>query len=324
MTDGLDVRRFFEEQKGPLELRLVAGEAGLDKEIAVPRPQKPGLALLGDTSKLYPKRVQVLGKSEITYLENLPPDKQQEIIEKICDIELACFIITRNNIAPSMLVQQCDVRRIPLLVTPQVTQPVITRVTAYLKEKLNDSQTIHGVLVSVTGVGVLIIGKSGIGKSECALDLVAKGHQLVADDMVEVVRQDAQTIQGYSSKILGYHMEVRGLGIISVKDLFGIAAVRSKKIVNLVIEMTDWSETADYDRLGTRRESYNILGVEVPYIRLPVSPARHLSTLIEVAARNELLKRTGQNTALEFSRMIDQKAFEESTDNVATDPAAKE
>lgn len=307
MSDGLDVRRFFEEQKGLLELSLMAGESGLDKEIAVPRPQKPGLALLGDTSRLYPKRIQILGKSEITYLNNLSSVKQIEIIEKICDIEVACFIITRNNTPPIALMEQCDARRIPLLMTPQVTQPVITKITSYLKDKLNDSQIVHGVLLSVIGVGILIIGRSGIGKSECAIDLVAKGHQLVADDMVEVVRQDAQTIQGYSSKILGYHLEVRGLGIINVQELFGVAAVRAKKIINLVIELTDFSETADYDRLGTRREMYTLLGVDVPYIRLPVSPARHLSTLIEVAARNELLKRSGQNTALEFSRMLDQK-----------------
>lgn len=308
MSDFLDVARFFNEQRNALELTLVAGEAGLAKEIAVPRPQKPGLALLGDTSKLYPKRIQVLGRSEIQYLENLDKDKQQEVITKICEIEVSCFLITRNNTPPTALIDQCQSRKIPLLVTPQVTQPVITRLTAYLKEKLNDSQTIHGVLVSVIGVGVLIIGRSGIGKSECALDLVARGYQLVADDMVEVIRQDAQTIQGYSSKILGHHMEVRGLGIINVRDLFGIAAVRSRKIVNLVVELVDWSDTEDYDRLGIKREVYNILGVEVPYIRLPVSPARNLSTLIEVAARNELLKRGGQNTALEFSKMIDSKA----------------
>ncbi len=301
--------KFFEDLQDFLELKLVAGNKGIENIIKIPTPQKPGLALLGDASHLTPYRIQIIGRSEANYIQKLKSNEQKEILQTICQAYVPCFVMTRDTAPPKTLLECCEEFSIPVFKTPLATNIFNTRASEYLKEKLNESTIVHGCLISVIGVGILIIGKSGIGKSECALDLIAKGHQFIADDIVQIVKQDTHIVQGYYSQILNYHMEVRGLGIINIQDLFGVAAVRPKKIINLVVELVEWEKDADYDRLGTEQERYEILGVEVPCVRFPVSPSRHLSTLIEVAARNELLKRSGKNTALEFAQMIDKKVL---------------
>lgn len=287
-----------------LELSVVSGEKGLKRRINIPRIQKPGLALIGDTSKMHPGRVQVLGKSEVTYLKSLNEDKSQEIIHKMCEVEVACFVVTRDNEPPKSLITEASARNIPVLKTPLVTSTFINRLTRFLENYLTASTTVHGVLVDVFGVGMLIIGKSGIGKSECALDLVLRGHRLVADDVVEVRKRPPATLRGSCSELIKHHMEIRGLGILNIKELYGVASIRDHKLIEIVVELVEWGEDFEYDRLGIDEHKHMILDVPVPYVRIPVSPGRNVAAIIEVAARNNLLKAQGYNASREFDKKL--------------------
>ena len=198
----------------------------------------------------------------------------------------------------------------PLLVSALVSAEFIGRVTHYLQEKLSPSTSLHGVLLDVLGIGVLLLGKSGIGKSEAALDLVVRGHRLVADDIVNIRRLGPNLVYGSGSGIIRHHMEIRGLGIINIQDLFGISAVRDVKKIELVIELSDWDQDAEYDRLGVDEEVYTVLGEELPLLHIPVRPGRNVSTIIEVAARNQLLKQMGHHSAREFQDRLNQAIAE--------------
>ncbi len=212
----------------------------------------------------------------------------------------ACIIITRGAPAPADLVAACDEVSIPLLVTPHASSMFIDRVNRFLEEELAPSTSIHGVLMDVLGVGILLLGKSGIGKSEAALDLVMRGHRLVADDIVDIWKKPPDTVFGSGSDIIKHHMEIRGLGIINIKDLFGVAAVRDMKKIELVVELVEWREDEEYDRLGIDELKYTVLEVELPMLRIPVRPGRNMTSIIEVAARNQLLKVQGHHSAKEF------------------------
>jgi len=288
------------ELLGRDELRgtAVSGAAGLTRTINVPRIQKPGLALTGWPEQLHPNRVLVIGGTEIDYLTDHEPARTVGI-ETMLASDPACVVVCRGLSPPVELVQACEGRGVPLVVSELVTADFIAAVTAWMAERLAPSTELHGVLVDVIGVGVLVVGKSGIGKSETALDLVVRGHRLVADDIIRITRQGANVF-GRSAGLLGHHMEIRGIGIINIKDLFGIAAVRETKRIELVIELSEWDEAEEYDRLGFDDRVHEILGVGVAALRLPVRPGRNLSTLIEVAARNQLLKEQGTHSARAF------------------------
>ncbi|MBI4412329.1 MAG: HPr(Ser) kinase/phosphatase [Deltaproteobacteria bacterium] len=301
---SIEVSELLKDKEAHLDLTLVAGKKGLHKKINIPRIQKPGLALIGDTSKLHPGRVQVLGKSEITYLKSLGEAKTKEIIGKICKVEVACFIVTRDNEAPKAIISETNKHQIPLFKTPLLTSTLINRVTRFLEDRLTASSQVHGVLMDVYGVGILIIGKSGIGKSECALDLVLRGHRLVADDVVEIKKKPPATLYGMGSELIEHHMEIRGLGIINIKDLFGVAAIRDRKLVDIVVELVEWNPEYEYDRLGIDEHKYTILEVPLPYLKIPVSPGRNVTTIIEVAARNNLLKQRGKYSSKEFDEKL--------------------
>jgi HPr kinase/phosphorylase len=199
---------------------------------------------------------------------------------------------------------------IPLMVTSLLSSTFIVRVQEFLADALTASTSVHGVLLDVFGVGILLLGKSGIGKSECALDLVMRGHRLVADDIVDIKRRQHDSVYGSGSAIIKHHMEIRGLGIINIKDLFGIAAVRDRKKIELVIELLDWDPSVEYDRLGIEERKFNILDVEVPMLTVPVRPGRNMSTIIEVAARNQLLKFQGHHSAREFQDKLNREIAE--------------
>ncbi|MBX7149511.1 HPr(Ser) kinase/phosphatase [bacterium] len=308
---SLPVSELLNDKSIHLELVLLAGKKGLKKKIHIPRIQKPGLALIGDTTKLHPGRVQVLGKSELTYLKSLEDARLKKIVEKICEVEVACFIITRGIEPPQALLDEANKKGIPLFQTSLITSTFINRVSRFLEERLTISTTVHGVLIDVFGVGILIIGKSGIGKSECALDLVLKGHRLVADDMVHIAKRPPTTLYGSSTELLRHHLEIRGLGILNIRDLFGIAAIRDKKIIEIVIELVEWNPNYEYDRLGLDEHKYNILDVPIPYIKLPVSPGRNVTTIVEVAARNNLLKAQGHYSSRIFARRLDDQLDKE-------------
>lgn len=288
-------------ERKELEVTAVAGSAGLSRIVTVPRIQKPGLALAGWPEQLHAQRVQVLGGTEIDYLADHAPARTVGI-ETLLASEPACVVVCRGRAAPAELVAAAEARGVPVLVSQLVTADFIAAVTAWMADRLAPAIELHGVLLDVNGIGVLLLGKSGIGKSETALDLVVRGHRLVADDVVRIRAKSGQLV-GRGAGILGHHMEIRGLGIINIEDLFGVAAVRDAKKIELVVELHEWAELAgdeDYDRLGFDDTHERILDIQVPKIRLPVRPGRNLATLTEVAARNQLLKLQGTHSARAF------------------------
>jgi HPr kinase/phosphorylase len=304
MTPMLTVRSLLDESSG-LRLVLLAGEGGLSRRITNQRIQKPGLALAGYVRQVHPERVQVLGATEISYLQTLTDEEARRSIESFMSLDPACVIVTKGLDVPQILLDGAERMGVPLLRTPLVSSTAIDAIQKHLELQLAPTASIHAVLMDVLGVGVLLLGKSGIGKSEAALDLIMRGHRLVADDLVEVRRTSGEVLVGWASELIKHHMEVRGLGIINIKDMFGVAAVRDEKKIELVLELTRWDATETHDRLGLDEMVYPILEVPVPLLRIPVSPGRNVSSLIEVAARNRLLQVRGHHSAREFQERLD-------------------
>ena len=290
-----------------LGLRIVAGEAGFSRVISWGRIQRPGLALAGFQEFIKPGRIQILGESELKYLDTMPAGLRSERIASICALPVAAFVVTKGQRVPEDLARECRARDVPLLVSDQTTSVVIQSITRILEDELAPTTTVHGVLVDVYGMGVLLLGDSGIGKSECALDLIQRGHRLVADDVVEIRKYPNGTLVGRAAEMIRYHMELRGIGIINIKHLFGVSAVRSSKSIELVIELERWDPAKRYDRLGLDGETYAILDKTRPFLRLPVASGRNIALLIEIAARNELLKTQGYDAAKEFALKVDEQ-----------------
>lgn len=309
----LSIAELLAEKEAGLDLELLAGERGLHRYVQVPRIQKPGLALAGYTQNLHPDRVQVLGSTELTYLEELnaqDPQCAEQHLADLCALDICCFIITKGQEPPANLLREVERQDIPLLRSHHQSSTFISLITQYLEERLLPQTSVHGVLVDVLGVGVLLLGKSGVGKSECALDLVLRGHRLVADDVVKVRLKLPAVLFGEGSDLLHYHMEVRGLGIINIKHLFGVAAIRERKKIDLVIELAEWQEGQEYDRLGLEERTYDLLGVSLPLQTIPIRPGRNITTIVEVAARNRLLKEMGYHSAVEFEARLEQRMAE--------------
>src|SRR5512132_3129028 len=273
---SIKIARLLEDRDYELQLTLVTGAEGLGRAITSSRIQKPGLALTGFTEHLHPERVQVFGNTEISYLRTLDEARQREILEKVLSEDLACVVVTKDLDVPRTLVDACEKIGLALMRTPLLSSTFIQQVQAFLEEALTASTSLHGVLMDVFGVGILLLGKSGIGKSEIALDLVMRGHRLVADDIVDVTRRKAGSVYGAGNAIIKHHMEIRGLGIINIKDLFGVAAVRDHKKIELVIELVEWNHQTEYDRLGVEERKFGIMGVEIPLSTVPVRPGRNM------------------------------------------------
>lgn len=309
----LSISELLSETDAGLDLELLTGERGLSRFVQVPRIQKPGLALAGYTRNLHPDRIQILGSTELSYLSELSqrdPARAEEQIAHVCTLDICCFIITKGLTPPDNLLREAESHNIPLLRSHHQSSTFISLLTQYLEERLLAQTSVHGVLVDVLGVGVLLVGKSGVGKSECALDLINRGHRLVSDDVVKVRLKLPAVLFGEGSDLLHYHMEVRGLGIINIKHLFGVAAIRERKKIDLVIELVEWQDGHEYDRLGLEERSYELLGVNLPLQTIPVRQGRNITTLVEVAARNQLLKEMGYHSAVEFEERLEQRMAE--------------
>jgi HPr kinase/phosphorylase len=296
-----------------LNLRLVGGEKGLDRLIENPRIQKPGLALAGVYEYVHPYRVQILGNTEISFINRQAPAKRLEMLRPIFEKKVCCFIVTKSLEPPPELVAAAEETDTPLLSTPERSSVTINTITDSMHSALAPILTVHGDLLDVYGVGLLLIGKGSIGKSESALDLVVRGHRLVSDDVVEI-RRRGDILTGAAPELTRYHMELRGIGIINIKDLFGVGATRLQKDVDIVIEMEHWKEDGAYDRLGLDDHSISILGIPVPYLLMPVGAGRNVTILLEVAVRNLLLKRQGIHTARAFARRL-QESLEPKSDD---------
>lgn len=290
-----------------LDLKVVAGERGLSRRISWGRIQRPGLAFAGFLAFIKPGRIQILGESELNYLDTMPADVRLERITSICRLPVAAFVVTKGQPAPEDLARECRAQSVPLLVSPHTTSVVIQSITRILEDELAPSTSLHGVLVDVYGMGVLLLGDSGIGKSECALDLIQRGHRLVADDVVEIRKYPNGSLVGRAAEMIRYHMELRGIGIINIKHLFGVSAVRASKSIELIIELERWDPSKKYDRLGLDGAKFSILDRQRPFLRLPVASGRNIALLIEIAARNELLKSQGYDAAKEFALKVDEQ-----------------
>jgi HPr kinase/phosphorylase len=301
---GVAVRDLLGPESG-LRLRLVAGRAGLQGTIHLSRVQRPGLALTGFTDYIRYGRVQIMGSSELGFLRTLAPARRRAVLGRLGRCRITCFVVTKGLAPPGELRAECQARGIPLLVTATDSTPFIKQLSAFLDERLALRMHLHSVLVDVFGLGVLIVGESGIGKSECALDLIDRGHRLVSDDVVELKRM-GDALEGGSPELTRYHMELRGLGVINIKDLYGVSSIRLSKRIELVVSLERWEAGKEYDRLGLRDEKYSILGLDVPLIRMPVAPGRNLTLLVEVAARNQLLKTRGYDAARRFAERVDE------------------
>lgn len=300
---GVSVHSLLEPEAG-LALTVVAGQKGLSRKIGGTRIQKPGLALTGFLQHVHPERLQVLGLTEIAYLRSLDDAGRARASQALGGLRPCAVVVTRGLEIPPELSTALDSASVPLLSTPLMSSVFISRVSKLLEFRLAPSTQTHGVLIDVLGVGILFLGKSGIGKSEAALDLVLRGHRLVADDIVEIRRRQPDILVGSSSELIKHHMEIRGLGILNIKDLFGISSVRETKKIELVIELTDWNEDEEYDRLGVEERRYAVLDVALPLLRVPVRPGRNIASIIEVAARNQLLKQQGKHSAREFQERL--------------------
>jgi HPr kinase/phosphorylase len=314
LLNSLSVQELEQNREHHLELTLMAGRKGLKKKITHSQVQKMGLALTGFVQFINPERLQVIGNTEMAYFKTLTPEMQEKVIHQICSMPLSGLVITRGLEIPELLLRDANEEGIPLFRTNLRSFDFIERVTKFLEEKLASTSSVHGVLMDVYGVGVLILGKSGIGKSECALDLILRGHRLVADDMVHIQKRSPSSVIGSGFEVIQHHMEIRGLGIINIRSLFGVEAIREKKKIELVLELMEWDTHREYDRLGFEEEKFSILGVELPMLRIPVTPARNLTTIIEVAVRNHLLKGMGYDSALEFEKKLLRKMEERGGD----------
>jgi HPr kinase/phosphorylase len=302
--NSLIVQELEQNREYHLELTLMAGRRGLHKKITHLQVQKMGLALTGFIQFINPERLQVIGNTEMAYFKTLTDEIQEKVIYQICSLSLSCLVITRGLEIPGLLLREADEKGIPVFRTNLRSVDFIERVTKFLEEKLASTSSLHGVLMDIFGVGLLILGKSGIGKSECALDLILRGHQLVADDMVHIQKRSPSSVIGSGFEVIQHHMEIRGLGIINIRSLFGVEAIRERKKIELVLELVEWDTQREYDRLGFEEEKFSILDVELPMLRVPVTPARNLTTVIEVAVRNHLLKVMGYDSALEFEKKL--------------------
>jgi HPr kinase/phosphorylase len=304
----IKVKDLIDTGGAELQLTLLAGAGGVaQRVVSTSRIQKPGLALTGYTEFVQRDRVQILGSTEIVFLDKMDPGARERACNVFCEANLAVVVCTKGMHVPRELVEACERTGTPLCSTPQTTDVFIERMESWLDDKLAPQTTMHGVLVEIYGIGVMLMGKSGIGKSELALDLVQRGHPLIADDIVTIRRRGADTLYGQGHTMTKHLLEIRGLGIVNVKDLFGVSAVREKKRIDLVTELVEWRENEEYDRLGLEERSFVILDVNVPFMTVPVRPGRNLGVIVEAAARNELLKSLGKNAALELHERLAQQ-----------------
>ncbi|QNQ80722.1 HPr(Ser) kinase/phosphatase [Lactobacillus sp. PV034] len=295
----------YELVKANSTLKVIEGENFLkQKVISVSDISRPGLELTGYFD-FYPKeRIQLLGRTEISYSKNLSHEDREKVFERMATPETPCFVISRDLPVPEELISACNAAKIPVLQSKLATTRLSSLLTDYLDEKLAPRKSMHGVLVEIYGMGVMIIGNSGVGKSETALDLIKRGHRLIADDRVDVFQKDEKTVVGEAPKILKHLMEIRGIGIIDVMNLFGAGSVRDNSEIQLIIKLENWNPESNYERLGLNEDKKELVGVSIPQITIPVKVGRNLAIIIEVAAMNFRAKRMGYDASKKFKQNL--------------------
>jgi HPr kinase/phosphorylase len=303
----LDVEEIQMVWGGELQIEIIAGRGGLKRKIRLDRVQKPGLRMIEPDIQLEEGKIQVLGMTEISYFNRLSLRERQKIADALSSQDVPCFIVSKGLPPPELLREYCERKDMPLFITNLSTGRLIATLNRILEERLAPFVSVHGVLMDIHRLGVLILGKSGIGKSECALDLIFRGSKLIADDVVEIRKVGKSRLIGTGPENIRHLMEIRGVGIVNIKDLFGMASVMDKREIDMVIELAQWDPNMEYDRLGLQQKSYSIMEVDLPYLVIPVSPGRNTATIVEVAVRNQLLRLSGVCTAEEFQLQTERR-----------------
>lgn len=303
---GLTVGDILERRAEMLELELVAGGEGLGRDIASADISSPGLVLAGFTERFPRGRLQVLGETEIQYLSSLDEDGRRSSLAVLYDHDIPCVFVTKGLKIPKVMGEMADERNVPLVRSGLKTGEFFRRIKPFLEDEYAPSTAVHGSLADVYGVGLLFVGASGIGKSECVLDLVERGHRLVADDVVRVRRRGLDVLIARAIEQQQFHMEIRGIGIIDVRALFGIRSVRQQKRVEVVVQLETWSDEMAYDRTGLDQETTEILGVRIPKVVVPLNPGKNITVISEVVAMRHLLRYAGIDSAQIFAQNLQQ------------------
>jgi HPr kinase/phosphorylase len=288
--EALSIARLFEDQRQELGLEQLTETLASRREITVSDINRPGMALMGFVENFLPERIQIMAQTEFTYLASLSPERVKESVDRLFQFSMPVIVVCKGLDVPPYLIQRANQEQVPVLRTPHSTTPFIHSLTSYLDHMFAPELTVHGSLVDVYGCGLLFTGRSAIGKSETALDLVERGHRLVADDVVTITRRHGDVLIGSGNQLLRHHMEIRGLGIIDVQAVFGIRSIRLQKRVEVEVNLTEWSSDADYDRTGLDERKTTHLNVEIPYVQVPITPGKNITVIAEVIALNYLVK----------------------------------
>jgi len=298
----LRLRDFLERPDDPLQLEALTGAVGLDRSVPDPEVASPGLALAGYTGRFAPQRLHVMGETEITYLTSLPATERQRLLANFFSFDLPCVFVTKGLEVPTELLDLAREKGVPVLRSRLKTAEFYRRIKPLVEEAFAPRTTLHGSLADVYGVGLLFIGRSGIGKSECVLDLVERGHRLVADDVVQATRRGTDILIGRGHEMAGHHMEIRGIGLIDVQALFGIRAVRQQKRIEVVVQLEDWETArATTERTGLAHQTTEVLGVHIPKVVVPLNPGKNITVVSEVVAMMHLLRYAGVDVAAAFN-----------------------
>src|SRR5574338_270614 len=305
--ESIDVGFLYKDAKNICKLTLLTDNNNFEKKIVDQNVHRPGLALAGFVELFSFTRVQVFGNTEMRYLEQLSDAKKLETLSRIFEFEIPCIILTDNNKPFPLLLEKAKKHKVPLFSTSNSTTKLVYLLSDFLDDQFAPRITLHGSFVDVYGVGVLFGGKSGIGKSEVALDLIERGHRLVADDVIILTKKGEGILMGSGSELGQKFMEVRGLGIIDIQSMFGIRAIRFQKRLEIVVELESWDPNTEYTRTGLDDNSITIMGVDIPYIKLPIIPGKNITVISEVISLNYLLKHYGHDAAKIFQERLNQR-----------------
>jgi len=290
-----------------LHLKQLTKKNKINRKISLSEIHRPGLVLAGYTRHFSYARIQILGQTEISFLKELSRKELEKTLDRFFSFKMPCILVSKDLMPPRLVIQKAEKAHIPIFRSPITTAHLISRVTLFVDAQLAPSKSMHGTLMDVYGVGILIEGKSGVGKSECALELVERGHRLVSDDVVEVRKTAPNVVLGIANETIRHHMEIRGLGIINIQNIFGVGAVRNQKRIRLIVTLEKWNQRKEYERLGLEDKKYKILNVDLPHLVIPVRPGRNIPIIIEAAALQQRERRMGINSAEEFNKKLIQR-----------------
>jgi len=300
----VSVEHFYTQHAARLQLKLVAGQEGMGRLIREGAVNRLGMALTGFIKYFAFRRVQLIGKSEISYFQSLDSETRQARIRAILDKKIPCIVFSRDNRPPTIILKEAQKAKVPIFISPIPTPRLVNLITLCLEEDFAPSTSEHGSMVDIMGVGVLIRGESGVGKSECAVGLVERGYSLVADDITRLRLLEGRELMATSAEVTRTFMEVRGIGIINVAAIFGGRAIRTEKRLDLVVTLEEWDKVEEIERTGLDQQFYEILGLKIPHVRIPIRPGRDLAGLVQVAALDQKMKTMGQFSALEFNEKL--------------------